>query len=86
VEDEKEVRILGENYPVRARVEQIQGFSGHADRDELTRWLSGLESPPRQLFVVHGETNAAAHFCDHVQNKLGWKASVPKHGDTVTLE
>ena len=35
----KEVRILGQTYPVRARVARIDGFSGHADRDELLRWL-----------------------------------------------
>ncbi len=86
VAGEKEVRILGENYPVRAGVEQIQGFSGHADRDELTRWLSSLEAAPRHLYVVHGESKAATHFCKHVQSKLGWQASVPKHGDVVTLE
>ncbi|MFC1765846.1 MBL fold metallo-hydrolase RNA specificity domain-containing protein [Planctomycetota bacterium] len=86
VEGEKEVRILGENYPVRARVAQIQGFSGHADRDELTQWLSHLKQAPRHLFVVHGEVNAAEHFAEHIKTEKGWETSVPKHNDTVTLD
>jgi metallo-beta-lactamase family protein len=85
-EGDKEVRILGENYPVRARVTDIQGFSGHADRDELMRWLSPLQEAPRHLFVVHGEINAAEHFANHVRTQKGWSTSVPKHGDTVSLD
>ena len=85
VEGEKEVRILGETHPVRAQIAQIQGFSAHADRDELTRWLSPLKKTPRRLFVVHGEVNAAHYFADHVKKNLGWNTSIPQHGDEESL-
>jgi metallo-beta-lactamase family protein len=85
VEGENEVRILGRTVPVRARIAQIQGFSAHADRDELMRWLSGVRHAPRRLFVVHGEVNASEHFAYHVKNKKDWETSVPKHGDTTVL-
>jgi len=86
VDGAREVRILGQRYPVRARVAQIHGFSAHADRDELLRWLSGLKKPPRHLFVVHGEAEAAFDFADFVREKTGWQVSVPGYRDEVVLD
>jgi len=85
VDGAEEVRILGRMYPVRARVVQINGFSAHADRDELFRWLSGLRKPPRHLFVTHGEPDAARHFADFVRDRKGWEVSVPSYKDEVFL-
>lgn len=82
----KEVRVLGRIFPVRARVEQIGGFSAHADRDELYHWLSGLDTPPRKVFVVHGESSSAEAFAKFLQDKTGWQVSVPAYGDQVTLD
>ena len=62
VDGAKEVRILGKTHRVKANVVQITGFSAHADRDELTQWLSGLNEPPRRLFVVHGEEEVSESF------------------------
>ncbi|MFQ6121909.1 MAG: MBL fold metallo-hydrolase RNA specificity domain-containing protein [Dehalococcoidales bacterium] len=86
VDGAKEVRILGQYYPVRARIAQLQGFSAHADRDELFRWLSRLKRPPRQLFVVHGEAESAQRFSDFLGEKTGWRISVPEFGTEVLLE
>ncbi len=86
IDGAKEVRILGRKYPVRARVVQIHGFSGHADRDELFRWLSALQRPPRRLFVVHGEAEAACQFADFISEKTGWNTSVPHYGEEVILD
>jgi metallo-beta-lactamase family protein len=85
VDGAEEVRILGQRHPVRARVAQIHGFSAHGDRDELFRWLSGLEGPPGQVFVVHGEAEAARSFAGFVGEKTGWKVSVPKYRDEAVL-
>jgi len=82
----REVRILGQKYPVRAKVTQIHGFSAHADRDELFKWLSALQKPPRHLFVTHGESEAARQFADFVERRTGWKVSVPKYRDEVVLD
>jgi metallo-beta-lactamase family protein len=81
-----EVRILGQMYPVKARVVKVNGFSAHADRDELFRWLSGLKKPPRHLFVTHGEPDAAQYFANFVKEKTGWQTSVPSYEDKVTLD
>jgi metallo-beta-lactamase family protein len=86
VNGEKEVRIFGQKYPVKARVVQIQGFSAHADRDELLQWLSGLKRPPRKLFVVHGEPESAQHFAAFLRQKTGWNVTVPAYQDQFTLD
>lgn len=81
-----EVRILGLEYPVRARIEMIEGFSGHADRDELFRWLSGLRTAPARVFVVHGEPATASRFAGFLAEHTGWRTSIPSYGEEVTLE
>ena len=52
------VRIFGEEYAVRAEVETIGGYSAHADRNELRRWVRRLGGPIKRAFVVHGEPGA----------------------------
>ncbi|MCP4452813.1 MAG: MBL fold metallo-hydrolase [Planctomycetes bacterium] len=82
---EKEVRILGKKYPVKADVKQITGFSAHADRDELLKWLKVLKQP-RHVFITHGEESVSASFAEYVHKETGWKTSVPMHGDEVILD
>jgi len=86
VDGAREVRILGRYHPVRASVAQIHGFSGHADRDQLLRWLSALKRPPRKVFVVHGEEDSASRFADFVAERTGWQTAVPQYGDEVVLD
>jgi metallo-beta-lactamase family protein len=86
VDGAKKVRILGQHYPVRARIAQIHGFSSHADRDELFRWLSELKRAPRRVFVVHGEPEAAKKFGALLREKKGWEISVPEYGTEAHLD
>jgi len=86
VDGQKQVRILGQEHQVKARVVQVSGFSAHADRDELFKWLTDLKKPPRRLFIVHGEPDSARHFADYVGQKTSWKVSVPDYQDEFTLD
>ena len=78
-----DVKIHGEYVPVRAQVSQLEGFSGHADSDELVGWLRGFSKAPRQTFVVHGEPDAADALRVRIQDELGWRVRVPQHGATL---
>jgi metallo-beta-lactamase family protein len=78
-----EVKIFGQMVPVRAEVSHLEGFSGHADANELMAWLGHLRKPPRHTFVVHGEPDASDTLRFRIGNELGWRASVPPHGQTV---
>lgn len=86
VDGAKKVRILGQKYPVKAKVVRVHGFSAHADKDELLEWLKELKSAPRRLFVVHGETKSAGHFGNYVREKTGWNVTVPAYQDEVILD
>ncbi|MFC2033054.1 MBL fold metallo-hydrolase RNA specificity domain-containing protein [Chloroflexota bacterium] len=86
VDGARKVRILGQHYPVRARIAQIHGFSAHADRDGLFRWLSGLKKPPRHVFITHGEEESAQNFANYLRDKTGWQVSVPYYGEEVLLD
>jgi metallo-beta-lactamase family protein len=86
VSGEQEVRILGKMYQVKAKIVQIDGFSSHADKNDLLNWLSALQKPPRHIFVTHGEVEAASKFADAVKASKGWQVSVPAYLDKVTLD
>jgi metallo-beta-lactamase family protein len=86
VDGAKKVRILGQYYPVRSRVAQIQGFSAHADRDDLFRWLSALKRSPKHVFVTHGEPEVAKSFSALLREKTGWSVSVPEYKAEVVLD
>ena len=81
----QEVRIHGITRFVKARVAQIQGISGHADRQGLFKWLAAFHRPPRELFLTHGEADAALAFAQQVRDTLHWNVTVPEYRQTVTL-
>ena len=82
----REVRIHGEMFPVRARIQKVGGLSAHADRDELWHWLSVLKCSPKGVFVVHGEQDSALAFGEFLRNKCGWQVSVPIYRQQFILD
>ncbi len=85
LERPKNVRILGQTYPVRARIEKINGISAHADKDELLRWVSGFQKQPEKIFIVHGEKEVSADFASTLRNKLKSEVIVPKYLQECSL-
>jgi len=71
VENEKNVRIFGEEFQVRARVETLPGFSGHADRDGLTDFVRAMKKKPQHTFIVHGEDTPATSLAETLRTELG---------------
>ena len=80
------VRIFGDWYPVRAQIETIEGFSAHADLDELIEWFELLGGPPQRTFVVHGEEDASLSFAKTLRERFGADVTVPERGQTVDLD
>lgn len=79
------VRIHGRDVPVRARIEQIDGLSAHADQRETLAWLRGFARPPRATWLVHGEPQQAQGLRRALREQLGWSADVARDGDVVPL-
>jgi len=86
LDGKKEVRILGQHYRIKAKIVRVNGFSAHADRDELFTWLSKLEAAPRKLFVVHGEAENSKALADYIGGKTNWDIMVPNYKDEVFLD
>jgi metallo-beta-lactamase family protein len=82
----KEVRIFGQVHPVRARVEQIQGFSAHADRPGLLAWAGHFRKPLRRLFLTHGDEDILASLAAGLAGEDGRAVVVPGPGETFALE
>jgi len=85
VAGEREVKIHGEWYPVRASVTQLEGFSAHADADELIAWMAAIKRPPSEVWIVHGEPQAADALRVRIKETFGWSARVPEHLETVEV-
>ncbi len=79
------IKIHGEYVPVRAEVASIDNLSGHADYAEILDWLRLSEISPREVFVTHGEADAADAMRRHIAESLGWNARVPEYLERVIL-
>ncbi|MDF1502773.1 MBL fold metallo-hydrolase [Roseisolibacter sp. H3M3-2] len=87
VERRATLRILGEDVPLRARVEVLNGYSAHGDRADLARWLDavGAASPaPPPVYLVHGEQPAQEALRAMLTGR-GFAVQVPAPGDVVTV-
>jgi metallo-beta-lactamase family protein len=82
---EKEVKVLGQWIPVRCQSVKIGGFSAHADWQEVIRWLQDLSSPPRRVFVTHGEVGSATAMAQHIRERFNWPVEVPEHAQQFEL-
>ena len=76
IEGIEEVTLFGEKIHVAAEIHNLEGFSGHADKDGLLDWISSFEKPPKQLFLVHGEQESKEAFAFTVNAKLGYEPVV----------
>jgi metallo-beta-lactamase family protein len=82
----RQVKIHGRYVTVRAEVVVDDGFSAHADSDELVAWLSSMPREPRTVFVVHGEEHSSHALAHRIEEELGWSAVVPRYGERVRLD
>ncbi|MBW1744196.1 MAG: MBL fold metallo-hydrolase, partial [Deltaproteobacteria bacterium] len=86
LEGEPEIKIHGKQIPVRARIENISGFSAHADYNEILAWLIGFNRPPLKTFIVHGEPDASAALAEKIREKLKWDVVIPEFEEAFELD
>ena len=85
VDGEPVVKLFGEEIQVHANIRQMEGISGHADRDMLLNWLGAMNTAPKCVFVNHGDTEVCDRFVSIVEGKLGFQAIAPYSGDGYDL-
>ena len=78
------VRIHGEEVPVRARIEVLDGLSAHADRGGIVSWLKDGKKPS-SIHLVHGDPDARVAMAAYVKEKLGYDTNQPDYCDSVEL-
>jgi metallo-beta-lactamase family protein len=87
VDRQRTLKIYGEDVPLRAQVEVLNGYSAHADRSELRRWIHAVRGEsPRALSVhlVHGEPDAQDTFAGVLRGD-GFVVTTPERGTTLSL-
>ncbi len=85
VDGAPEVRIFGETFQNRIDCEVLNGFSGHADRDELLTWVGGMTRKPARTFLVHGEPPAQTALIAALHARHQMTAEAPAWKDSVTV-
>ncbi len=86
VEKRETVKILGEEVPLRARVEIINALSAHADRAGLSDWIGEVKDNVRQAFAVHGEPEKVSAMVELLKDKGIANAVAPMPGQTYHFE
>jgi metallo-beta-lactamase family protein len=85
VDGEKEVRILGEAVCVKAKIHTLGGFSAHAGRSDLLKWLEMAAGSRPSVFLTHGEEKAREALCAAIHERTGLAAQRPALGSPITL-
>jgi metallo-beta-lactamase family protein len=86
LEGAREVKVSGQYVRVRAEVVADDGFSVHADSDELVSWLEQLPEPPRSVYVVHGEPEASSALARRLRDVYDCPVVVPRLGERVIAD
>ncbi len=82
----KTVKIFGEEIAVNARIEYIEGYSGHADQDGLMNFIYSFLEKPKHIFLVHGEPESQEVFKSKIETEAGIPVVVPNYGETYELD
>ena len=85
-EGASEVTLFGEKIEVKAEIHNLEGFSGHADRDGLLTWLKGFQVEPKKIFLVHGEPQSKLDFAETVKSELGYEPIPVNENSEYELE
>lgn len=86
VEGAKKVKIFGEEIAVNARVEYIEGYSGHADQTWLLNFVYSFTNPPKNIFLVHGEAEGQEELKQKIEDTSECKVIIPEFGESYELK
>jgi metallo-beta-lactamase family protein len=84
-EGAKRVKIMGEEVSVKARVYNLDGFSAHADQEQIIGWLECLKKKPVTVFLVHGEIDMSEPLSSMIEERLALKTYIPQYGDAAEI-
>ena len=85
IEGAKKVKIFGEEIAVNARVEYIEGYSGHADQEWLLNFVYSFHNPPKHIFLVHGEEEGQEVLKQKIEEIAKISVSIPNYAEQYEL-
>ncbi len=85
VEGAKKVKIFGEEIAVNARIEYIEGYSGHADQEWLLNFVYSFIQKPKHIFLVHGEFEGQEVLKQKIEKETGIPVTIPSFGESYQL-
>ncbi|MGN1384812.1 MAG: MBL fold metallo-hydrolase RNA specificity domain-containing protein [Clostridia bacterium] len=86
VDGAKTVKIFGEEIAVNARIEYIEGYSGHADQEWLMNFIYSYINKPKHIFLVHGEPEGQLTLKNKILEELNIPVTIPEYGETYELK
>lgn len=86
VEGAKKVKIFGEEIAINARIEYIEGFSGHADQEWLMNFIYSFINKPKHIILVHGEKQVQKNLKEKILEETRIPVTIPKYGEIYKLE
>lgn len=85
LEGAKRLKIHGEDIPIRAKVIELDNMSAHADYQEILTWLKHFQTPPRKVFLTHGEPDSISALQEKIEEQLGWECLAPDYLHQIKL-
>ncbi|MCR9173505.1 MAG: MBL fold metallo-hydrolase [bacterium] len=79
------IKFFGEYHSVKCQIASISSLSAHGDRTELLQWMEHFQSPPKKVFLNHGEPHQLDAFRVWIESKLGWDVIVPYQEESFEL-
>ena len=83
---DKIVKIMGEDIAVKAKIVSLEGFSGHADKTGLTKFLKGFKNKPKKVFIVHGDPEVMKEFANNLREGESLDCVIPKSLQQFNLD
>ena len=81
----KSVKIFGEEIAVNARIEYIEGYSGHADQEGLMNFIYSFINKPKHIFLVHGEKESQDILKEKIEQETKIGVTIPEFGETYQI-
>ena len=82
----KTVKIFGDEIAVNAKIEYIEGYSGHADQEWLMNFIYSFLQKPKHIFLVHGEQESQEVLKEKIEKEANLPVTIPEYGETYELQ
>lgn len=86
VDGQKNIKIFGEDIAVKAQIEYIEGYSGHADQKQLLNFVKAFQKKPKHIFLVHGEEESEIELKQKILEEIEEiDVTIPEYGEEYEL-